>query len=641
MKTLSFSLNRVLRLSSTSAGSQSVLRSTELLHSLLIGSLLWLMLQVALIVPLFSQRKLVSFAMCGGGILLLWGSFAFLRNGEMKRASIVFLATLWAGTLVCSCLSGGIESVFLVLHAAIPIVAGPLLGLRAALISLGASISVALLMALGAVAGIQLPRYFPMPPVPSWMVVLLALILGTLPVIHILRALHDALLDAKQQALRFSHDAIHDPLTGLPNRSLFLDRLNHCLSVERRGQRSHSAVLLIDIDRFKVFNDTMGFSAGDRLLTLVGQRLAAAMRPGDTLSRVGGDEFAVLLEQMADPSTAPVLAEGIGQTLDAPFEVDEHKVFVTASVGVVIGSQGHQRAEDVLNDAESAMKRAWNIGGARQVIFSEQMRISLLNSGQLERDLHLACERDEFVFGFEPMVSLKTGSVNGYEALLRWQHPTRGLLYPADFLALAGETDLIAKIDRMVVSKACQCLARWSESDVSLSVNVSGRTIREDGFVEHVSACLAENGLRARKLKLEITEQVLVEAVQCIAVLEQLNMLGVQLVLDDFGTGYSSLSYLTRFPISHLKIDRGFIRGLDSGDRSMVVVRAIVGLAQGLGMTVTAEGVETKHQMELVRDLGCHYAQGEFVGRGLKASDVEQRLAGAAAAGQRHGTMNA
>jgi len=627
----------MLRLPAASGGNQSAMRSTELLRSLLIGALVWLTLQLTIGIPLFAARKTATLTLTILGLLLNSLALFLLRKGEVRSATWVFLVGFWGGSLLCACLSGGIHSVYMVLHAVIPVVAGPILGARAAHISLAGSILATLLMALSEGIGYPLPVYFPLPAASAWMVVLLALILGTLPVSHVLRALNQALSDAQQQALRFSYDAMHDSLTGLPNRALFLDRLNHCISINSRGDTSHYAVLFLDLDRFKVSNDTMGHNTGDRLLKMVADRFLSIMRSGDTLARHSGDEFTVLLERLADGRAAESVAERLSRALDAPFVLDEHRVFLTASIGVVIGSTAYQCADDMLHDADSAMYRAKALGGARHVVFNEQIRLSLIASGQLERDLRLACERNEFTLGFEPMVCLRTGNVHGYEALLRWQHPSRGLLYPRDFLRCAEETGLILTIDRWVITRACQQIGKWRAFGVPLDVNVSGRSLRESAFPEFVSHCLQDHGVPPNMLRLEITEQVLVEAAQGFSVLERLRGLGLDLVLDDFGTGYSSLSYLTRFPISHLKIDQAFVRGLEAGDRSRVVVGAIVALAGGLGMQVTAEGVETKNLLDIVRDLGCQYGQGHYLGHGLQPADVEKRLkAAAATAGQRH-----
>ncbi len=622
-----FSLDRLLRLPPDSGGNQSAMRSRELLRSLLFGSIAWLLLQLLIAIPLFAVRKLEGSTLSTLGLLLNAGALMALRSGAVRSATWIFLGVFWCGSLFCACLSGGVHSVFMVLHVVIPVVAGALLGVRAATLSLAGSVVATLLMTTAENLGLALTPYFPMPPAASWMVVLIALIMGTLPVNHVLRTLHHALADAQQQALRFSHDAMHDPLTGLPNRALFLDRLSHCMSLNRRaGAAGHYAVLFIDLDRFKVYNDTMGHSSGDRLLKMVAERLLGIMRSGDTLARHSGDEFTVLLERLTDSKSAEVVAERIARALDPAFFLDASRVFLTSSIGVAIGSSRYQNADDLLHDADSAMYRAKALGGARHIVFSEQIRLSLIASGELERDLRLACERNEFILGFEPIVCLKTGMVHGYETLLRWRHPTRGILYPHDFLRCAEETDLILKIDRWVIAKACQQLSKWKRFQMPLDVNVSGRSLRESDFIDSVAQRLHENDVHPRMLKLEITEQVLVEATQGFPILERLRALGIDLVLDDFGTGYSSLSYLTRFPISHLKIDRTFVRELEAGDRSRVVVGSIVALAGGLGMEVTAEGVESKQLMELVRDLGCQYGQGYYLGRGLPSIDVEKKL---------------
>jgi diguanylate cyclase (GGDEF)-like protein/PAS domain S-box-containing protein len=408
------------------------------------------------------------------------------------------------------------------------------------------------------------------------------------------------------------HEALHDPLTGLPNRALLVDRLTHTL---RRRPNARAAVLVLDIDDFKVVNDSLGHEVGDQLLTEVGPRLAAALRPGDTIARFSGDTFAVVCEDITDETHARRLAERLTTAFARPFELAGERVFVSASVGAVV-STGRERAEDLVRDADAAMHRAKEAGSGRYELFDPRLRQRAIARLRTESDLRRALDRGELRVHYQPFWSLPDRRLAGVEALVRWQHPQRGLVLPGEFVPVAEAGGLIVPIGTWVLREACRQLAAWRRehpgaSELRLRVNLSARQVTEPGLVELVAAALDEHDIEPSAVGLEITEGLLLQDSDAVAdTLRALKTLGVGLVLDDFGTGYSSLSYLKRFPIDQLKIDRSFVIGLDERDENLALVAAIVGMAAALGLTVVPEGVETEGQLAVLQELGCHYAQG-------------------------------
>jgi diguanylate cyclase (GGDEF)-like protein/PAS domain S-box-containing protein len=406
------------------------------------------------------------------------------------------------------------------------------------------------------------------------------------------------------------HNALHDALTGLPNRTLLLDRVGLAL---RRGSRlgRTCAVLCVGLDGFKVVNDSLGHAVGDLLLDGVARRLESALRSADTVARLGADVFAVLLDDLRDPAEARAVAERVHEALAEPFSLQGRAVFATASIGIAGGGDG--AAEVLLRDAETAMYRAKSRGRARSEIFDATMQATALARLHLETDLRGAVEREEFELAYQPVVSLADGRIAGFEALARWRHPERGLLQPSEFIPVAEDTGLIVPIGRWVLRQACRQMRDWNRrygAALSVNVNLSPRQFGDPGLARDVADALRETELPAAFLKLEITENLLMgDAGGAGATLEELKNLGVDLCIDDFGTGYSSLSYLHRFPIDTLKVDRSFISRLDDGQTEQIV-RTILVLAQTLGLRAVAEGVETPQQADSLRAMGCEYAQG-------------------------------
>jgi diguanylate cyclase (GGDEF)-like protein/PAS domain S-box-containing protein len=426
---------------------------------------------------------------------------------------------------------------------------------------------------------------------------------------------------------------VYDGLTGLPNRVLFHDRLASALARARRNPGALVAVLFLDLDRFKIVNDSLGHSVGDRLLVEVAQRLQRCVRGGDTVARLGGDEFALLLTGVRDVSDPTRAAIRIQESLAAPFNLDGREVFTSASVGIAMSASGYEEPGGLLQDADTAMYRAKSRGGGRSEVFDEEMRARALARLQLESDLRRAVERESFELHYQPIVSPGSGRILAFEALVRWRHPERGLILPEEFISLAEETGLVLALGGQVLRQACRRMRAWLDrlpvgSPLVVTVNVSARQLACTDFPELVAEALRESDLPPEKLKLEITESALIENADSAAgLLRRLHGLGVGIWLDDFGTGHSSFSYLHRFPIETLKIERSFIGKLDQGDGSFAIVRAIVLLAHSLGLSTIAEGVELPGQRDRLRDLGCDGVQGFLFSQPLPGDAASELIA--------------
>ncbi|MEH1842635.1 MAG: EAL domain-containing protein [Nostoc sp.] len=424
--------------------------------------------------------------------------------------------------------------------------------------------------------------------------------------------------------------AFHDALTGLPNRAAFMNRLRRAIDYSKRHSDYLFAVLFIDLDRFKLINDSLGHIKADQFLLAIADKLEICVRSIDTAARLGGDEFTILLEGIQDVSDAIKAVERIQQELALPFELDGQEMFTTASIGIALSSTvNYEHPEELLRDADTAMYRAKVLGRARYELFNSDMYTNVLAKLQLEAELRQAIERLEFQVYYQPIVSLTKGSILGFEALLRWQHPERGLLNPADFISLAEETGLIFSIGNWVLNEACRQMQAWRICHHSnlldkISVNLSHKEFSQPNLIDQIGQVLRSTGLDAANLVLEITEGVIVEnGDKATAALLQLREMGIELSIDDFGTGYSSLGHLYNFPISVLKIDRSFISLMSANSKSLEIIEIIITLAQKLGVDVLAEGVETKEQLALLRKLNCEYAQGNFFSVPLNSSAAE------------------
>jgi diguanylate cyclase (GGDEF)-like protein len=391
------------------------------------------------------------------------------------------------------------------------------------------------------------------------------------------------------------------------------------------------AVLFLDLDRFKLINDSLGHGAGDQLLVQLSKVLATCVRPGDTVARLGGDEFTILLEGLEEPADAVRVAERIQEALASPFRAESHEVFATASVGIAISTREYTRPEDLLRDADTAMYQAKAGGRARHQIFDTSMHDKAVQVLALENELRRAVERQAFLLHYQPVVELASGRIVSLEALVRWEHSERGLVSPVEFVHLAEETGLIFEIGEWALAEACRTAQGWRAelgADVTVNVNLSSKQFSQPNLVDQVADVLRETGLEPRRLRLEITESVIMEnADSAVAMLQRLRELGARVGIDDFGTGYSSLAYLLRFPADTLKIDRSFIAAMTKGERNVQIVGSIVALGHGLGMEVVAEGVESPAQRELLLELGCRYAQGYLFSRPLDHERTRALLA--------------
>jgi diguanylate cyclase (GGDEF)-like protein/PAS domain S-box-containing protein len=436
---------------------------------------------------------------------------------------------------------------------------------------------------------------------------------------------------------------VSDPLTGLPNRLLFIDRLNRLIKYSKRRKNHSFAVVFMDLDGFKMINDSMGHMVGDQLLVGVAERLEKCLRATDTLARLrdtytvarlGGDEFTVLLDDLKDPNDAKIAADRLMKALKPPFLLAGKEVYTSVSIGIAQSNPVYEGPDEMLRDADTAMYHAKSLGKGRYEVFDAKMRANVMARLQLETDLRHALERGEFRNFYQPIVNLASGEIAGFEALLRWQHPTRGLLGPIEFIGVVEETGLIREVGWWNLSEACRQIGEWrtaskTNRNLIISVNLSAKQFLQPNLVADIANLLREINLPPEALKLEITEStVMKDPAGAVAMLQEIKSLGVRLAIDDFGTGYSSLSYLHRFPLDTLKIDRSFISSMDDDGDGMEIARTILPMAKNLRLDVVAEGVETLEQFELLKKFNCAFGQGYYFSRPLSAEGIKTLLNG-------------
>ncbi|MDM9584821.1 EAL domain-containing protein [Nostoc sp. GT001] len=465
---------------------------------------------------------------------------------------------------------------------------------------------------------------------------------------------HGVLLDVsdrKQAQELIIHNALHDPLTDLPNRTLLIERLELSINRTKRIETYRYAVLFLDLDRFKVINDSLGHLAGDQLLKSIAQKLKTHLREIDLVARIGGDEFVILLEGISGIEKAIQITERILKDFQTPLILNDSEVVISTSIGIVLGTKNYTRASDLLRDADIAMYKAKTQDRSSYKIFDIEMHTQAVNRLTLETDIRKALEREEFVIYYQPIVDilgdayggqsqdvsrelqLQAVRLIGFEALVRWQHPTRGLILPEKFVPVAEETGLIVQIDRWMFYKACQQLANWktkfaSHFPLKMSINLSAQDIRQASLIDGIDQTLSQMGLEGDSIALEITESMLIDNIsQTIDLLTQLKDRKIQISIDDFGSGYSSLNYLHRLPADNLKIDRSFVSQMQEGNRNYQVVSTIIALSNQLGLAVIAEGIETPQQLQWLQELGCEFGQGYVFSKPLRYETAEVLLA--------------
>ena len=428
---------------------------------------------------------------------------------------------------------------------------------------------------------------------------------------------------------RFLYEALHDSLTGLPNRTKFNEVLTDAIKKSIRLKTVKFAVLFLDLDRFKVINDSLGHLVGDKLLVETSRRLQSCLRPYDVVARFGGDEFTIFVNEAKTNENIIEIAERLQTEISTAFKIDGHEIFTTASIGITLSDYEYTKPEDILRDADTAMYQAKATGKARSKLFHKAMHTNNVNLLQVENDLRRAIERQEFRVFYQPIVNLKTKSVTEFESLIRWEHPENGLIMPCDFIPLAEETGLIIPMGRWVLEESCRQIKKWEKKFVfssppSISVKLSAKQLMNSEVYDHIKEIIEQSAISPHSLKLEVTESMVMENAElALKILSDLCNLGIRISSDDFGTGYSSLSYLHRFPFHRLKIDRSFISKMDQDEKSEEIVRTIILLSKNLSMDVVAEGIETEKQLQRLVGLGCAYGQGYLFSRPLTVAGIE------------------
>jgi diguanylate cyclase (GGDEF)-like protein len=429
------------------------------------------------------------------------------------------------------------------------------------------------------------------------------------------------------------HNSLHDALTDLPNRRLLLERIEQSIKQSQQLDSYGYAILFLDLDQFNVINDTLGHIAGDKILITISEKLKTHLKDIDLISRFGGDEFVILLEYIADIDEVIKIAERILEDFQTPIIFNNGEIFVNASIGIALGSKNYHQAADLLRDADLAMYKAKAQGRNTYKVFDSQMHDQAIKRMSLETDLRLAIDRQEFMIYYQPIMDILNGDrLIGFEALVRWQHPIRGMVSPMDFVAIAEETGLIVALDSWVFHKACKQLVQWKEKsssspDLKMSINLSAQDIRNPNLLKDIDHILAETGLDGKFITVEITEGMLITDMnQTIDLLTEIKARNIQVSIDDFGTGYSSLNYIHRLPADYLKIDCSFVNQIQETERNYQVVRTIITLSNQLGLAVIAEGIETSAQLDILRDLECEFGQGYLFSKPLSVQEIEAKF---------------
>ncbi len=436
----------------------------------------------------------------------------------------------------------------------------------------------------------------------------------------------------KQLEEHIQHDAFHDALTGLFNRALFLNRLSLAISRLKRNPKSSFAVLYLDIDRFKLVNKTFGHVTGDRLLMVAANRLLKLLRSVDTLARFGGDEFAILVDEVEDAAGASVVAERILNEISEPYRLKKQDVHITCSIGLVLGSTAYEHPDQILRDADNAMYFSKEHGGGHYTVFEAGMHIMTRKRLEIEMDLRNAVAAGQISLYYQPIVSLRNGEITGFEALCRWSHPKYGMIPPTEFIPVAEETGIIHELGAFVLERSCRKLKELTDkfpgaASFTMNINISGKQFKRPDFVDIVDRAIKDGGVEPERIKLELTESVLLEdADLALSAITRLKALGVKVVIDDFGTGYSSLSYIRRFPFDSLKVDRSFVGSMEDAAQSREIIKSIIALAHSLGLEVVAEGVEAQGHRDLLTGMSCEFAQGYLFSRPIPDEELDALL---------------
>ncbi|MGD1922413.1 MAG: EAL domain-containing protein [Pleurocapsa sp.] len=446
------------------------------------------------------------------------------------------------------------------------------------------------------------------------------------------RVLKEEILQRHQLEQKLRHDALHDSLTELPNRSLFMQEIEKCLDNAIDNAKEQFAILFIDLDRFKIINDSLGHLAGDRLLINCAQRLKKCISEQTILARLGGDEFTILLERVNCSQDAVTVAQKILEEFAVPFRLGNRNLMITVSIGIVMGNSKYRQEIDLLRDADTALYRAKELGKARYEIFTQQMYVDAMHRLELENELREAIANQELVLYYQPIISLENFDLTGFEALVRWQHPQRGIISPGEFIPLAEETGLIIPLGEWVMYEACKQLKDWQDTlpkakSLTMSINVAGEQLHDPDFIDIIDRIIAQTQVNSQCLKLEMTESMLIEDTeQLIEVLGQIKTRHIQISIDDFGTGYSSLSYLPQFPIDILKIDRSFVEAMNVEQQNLEIVKTIITLAQVLNMQIIAEGIETEVQSNTLKSLKVELGQGFLFSKPLNTEQAKKMI---------------